>query len=157
MFSYAGLAEVDMTKVTVALCYSGLTKVTSGHVLGRTTGSHIRSKSEKTRQLCFLSNCLFACVFKEICKFIFAYVPSVYSSPVIKKTRSFLCAGFDHNFLIFLPCQVNQLDEINTTDVNEQNKNPIKPQNYLNFPISGSNTCIACNFSLNRSLKWILF
>ena len=53
--------------------------------------------------------------------------------------RTFLCARFDNNFLIFLPCQVNQLDEINTTDVYEQDKNPIKPQNYLNSPISDSN------------------
>ena len=34
MFLYTGLAEFDMTKVTVALCYSGLTKVTPDHVLG---------------------------------------------------------------------------------------------------------------------------
>ena len=33
MFSYTGLAEVDMTKVTVALWHSGLTNVTPGHVL----------------------------------------------------------------------------------------------------------------------------
>ena len=56
MFSYAGLAEVDITKVTVALCYSGLTEVTPGHVLGRTTGSHVLFKSEKTRQLRFFKN-----------------------------------------------------------------------------------------------------
>ena len=40
MFSYTGLAEVDMTKVTVALCYSGLTKVTPGHVLGTVIWVH---------------------------------------------------------------------------------------------------------------------
>ena len=40
MFSYTGLAEVDMTKVTVALCYSGLTKVTPGHVLGNVIWVH---------------------------------------------------------------------------------------------------------------------
>ena len=40
MFSDTELAEVDMTKVSVALCYSGLTKVTSGHVLGTVIGIH---------------------------------------------------------------------------------------------------------------------
>ena len=40
MFSDAGLAEVDMTKVTVALCYSGLTKVAPGHVLGTVIRIH---------------------------------------------------------------------------------------------------------------------
>ena len=40
MFSYTGLAEVDMTKVTVALCYSSLTKVTPGHVLGTVIWVH---------------------------------------------------------------------------------------------------------------------
>lgn len=34
MFFYTGLAEVGMTKDTVVLCYSGLTKVSPGHVLG---------------------------------------------------------------------------------------------------------------------------
>ena len=38
MFSYAGLAEVDT--VTVALCYSGLTKATPGHVLGNVIRIH---------------------------------------------------------------------------------------------------------------------
>ena len=40
----------------------------------------------------------------------------------LKKLRTFLCAWFDHNVLIFLLCRVNQLDEINTTDVYEQDK-----------------------------------
>ena len=40
MFSNARLAKVDMTKVTVALCYSGLTKVTPGHVLGTVIRIH---------------------------------------------------------------------------------------------------------------------
>ena len=41
MFSYTGLAEVDMTKVAVALYYSDLTKVTPGHVLGIVMGIHL--------------------------------------------------------------------------------------------------------------------
>ena len=40
MFSYTGLAEVDMTKVTVALYFSDLTKVTPGYVLGTVIGIH---------------------------------------------------------------------------------------------------------------------
>ena len=40
MFSYTGLAKVDMTKVAVALYYSDLTKVTPGHVLGIVMGIH---------------------------------------------------------------------------------------------------------------------
>ena len=47
MFSYTGLAEVDMTKVTVALCYSGPTKVTPGHVLGTVMWVHFRVPTEK--------------------------------------------------------------------------------------------------------------
>ena len=46
MFSYTGLAEVDVTKVTVALCYSGLTMVTPGHVLGTVIGIHSSDESE---------------------------------------------------------------------------------------------------------------
>ena len=42
MFSYTGLAEVDVTKVTVARCYSGLTEVTPGHVLGTVIRIHNR-------------------------------------------------------------------------------------------------------------------
>lgn len=34
VFSYAGLTEIDMTKVAVAMHESGLTKVTSGAHLG---------------------------------------------------------------------------------------------------------------------------
>ena len=41
MFSYTGLAEVDMIKVAVALYYSDLTKVTPGHVLGIVMGIHL--------------------------------------------------------------------------------------------------------------------
>ena len=41
MFSYTGLAEVNMTKVAVALYYSDLTKVTPGHVLGIVMGPWI--------------------------------------------------------------------------------------------------------------------
>ena len=41
MFSYTGLAEVDMTKIAVALYYSDLTKVTPGHVLGIVLGIHL--------------------------------------------------------------------------------------------------------------------
>ena len=40
MFSYTGLAQVDMTKVTVALHYSDSTKVTPGYVLGTVIGIH---------------------------------------------------------------------------------------------------------------------
>ena len=47
MFSYTGLAEVDMTKVTVALCYSGLTKVTPGHVLGTVIWVHFLVQTAK--------------------------------------------------------------------------------------------------------------
>ena len=47
VFSYTGLAEVDMTKVTVALCSSGLTKVTPGPVLGTVIRIHFNDKSEK--------------------------------------------------------------------------------------------------------------
>ena len=50
MFSYTGLAEVDMTKVTVALCYRGPTKITPGHVLG--TGVHVCIKSENRQCTC---------------------------------------------------------------------------------------------------------
>ena len=38
MVTYTGLAEVDMTKVAVALYYSGLTMVTTGHVLRNVIG-----------------------------------------------------------------------------------------------------------------------
>ena len=61
MFSYTGLAEVDMTKVTVALCYSGLTKVTTGHVLGTVIGIHLSDESENIERCtyCFLNYTLF--------------------------------------------------------------------------------------------------
>lgn len=42
MFSYTWLAEVEMTKVTVALYYIGLTKVTSGDILGTVFRIHSR-------------------------------------------------------------------------------------------------------------------
>ena len=51
VFSYAGLAEVDMTKVTLALCYSGLTKVTPGQVLGTVIWNHCRVPKAKKKIL----------------------------------------------------------------------------------------------------------
>ena len=49
MFLYTGLAEFDMTKVTVALCYSGLTKVTPDHILGTVIRILFCVKSENTQ------------------------------------------------------------------------------------------------------------
>ena len=55
MFSYTGLAEVDITKVTVALCYSYLTKVTPGHILGNVIRIHFRVEIWKyTMYICFI-------------------------------------------------------------------------------------------------------
>ena len=49
IFSYTGLAKVDMTKVTVALCYSGLTKVTPGDDLGNVIRIHFEVESGKNQ------------------------------------------------------------------------------------------------------------
>ena len=66
MFSYAGLAEVDMTKVTVALCYSSLTKVTPGHVLGHCNqGPFLRSNCKKKS----IDNSLWALIIWEVLKY----------------------------------------------------------------------------------------
>ena len=68
VFSYTGLAEVDMTKVTVALCYSGLTKVTPGHVLGTVIRIHfcVNSGNTCTKNSDFIVNFFFNLMnFKE--------------------------------------------------------------------------------------------
>lgn len=44
VFTNAWLAEADITKVTVALYYVLLTKVTSDQVLGTVTGIHLVEK-----------------------------------------------------------------------------------------------------------------
>ena len=69
------------------------------------------------------------------------------SSPVIEKK----CAWFDHNVLIFLLCRVNKLDEINTTYVYGQDKKSNQTSKLLEFPYLRFE-CMACIFSLNRSL-----
>ena len=66
----------------------------------------------------------------------------------LKKFRPFLCAPFDHSVLIFLLRRINQLDEINTTDVNEQDKKSNQTSKLLEFPYLRFE-CIACIFSLN--------
>ena len=51
IFFDTGLAELDMTKVTVALCYSGLTKVTPADVLGNVLiRLHCCEETENTEQ-----------------------------------------------------------------------------------------------------------
>lgn len=40
MLSNTGIAEVDMTNVTVAVYYGGLTKVASVHIMGTIMGVH---------------------------------------------------------------------------------------------------------------------
>ena len=50
LFSEIWLAEVDITKVTVVLCYSSLTKVTPGQVLGTVIRIHFCVESEKREQ-----------------------------------------------------------------------------------------------------------
>ena len=50
MFSYTGLAEVDMTKVTVVLCNYSLTKVIPGHVLGTVSWIHCCSDKSENNQ-----------------------------------------------------------------------------------------------------------
>ena len=49
MFSNTGLAKFNMTKVTVALYYSGLTKVTPDHILCTDTWIHFYVESGNTQ------------------------------------------------------------------------------------------------------------